>query len=57
MFDLQVPEVITWRCTQHAVPSRDELETMILHHIGETPAGTQVPADHPDSWLRLLGIL
>ena len=51
------PETITWNDEEYDVPSFEELEFMVFDSICETPDGVSVEPDHPDSWLRLLGLI
>lgn len=51
------PKAIHWKGRIHEVPSMPEIEKWVLDSVCETPDGDTVEPDHPDSWLRLLGIV
>jgi hypothetical protein len=48
---------ITWRGQDYPVPSDEEIGEWVAGDTCETPDGETVEPDHPDSWLRLLGII
>lgn len=57
MFPTELPKSITWRGQVYDVPSMDEIEEWVCDSVCETPDGDTVEPDHPDSWLRLLGLI
>ena len=52
-----LPQSIVWRGKVYDVPSIDELEEWMCDSGCETPEGDWVEPDHPDSWLRVLGMI
>src|SRR5690606_34111181 len=52
---MPLPETIIWKGNEHEVPDLAETEEFVFDSVGETPNGEAVEADHPDSWLSLLG--
>ena len=50
-------ETIIWRGIEYEVPDAHTLEMWVFDSVCETPEGETVEHDHPDSWLRLLGLV
>lgn len=50
-------EVLEWRGEVYDVPCEADLEAWVFDSVCETPDGVTVEPDHPDSWLRLLGLI
>ena len=46
-----------WRRVWMPLPSDAELQEWACDSVCETPDGRSVEPDHPDSWLRLLGLV
>ncbi|MEZ5325905.1 MAG: hypothetical protein R3F19_12695 [Verrucomicrobiales bacterium] len=57
MNTIGLPETITWRGDDYALPTEAEIEFWTLDSVCETPDGDIVEPDHPDSWLSLLGLV
>lgn len=47
----------TWKGQVYNVPSDEEIQDWMMDGDCETPDGDVVEPDHPDSWLRLLGLI
>jgi hypothetical protein len=48
---------IHWRGKWWRLPTDTELEVWTFDSVCETPDGRIVEPDHPDSWLRILGLV
>lgn len=51
------PEFVIWRGKKYPTPTLEELEWWTFDGVCETPEGDAVEPDHPDSWLRILGLI
>jgi len=51
------PITIEWNGEEYEVPSFEEIESWVYDSVCETPDGCRVEPDHPDSWLRILGLI
>ena len=51
------PTTITWNGEEYEVPSFAEIESWVYDSVCETPDGCIVEPDHPDSWVRILGLI
>lgn len=54
---LNLPKTIIWRGEEYEVPDMETIESFVFDSVCETPDGETVEPDHPDSWLRLLGLI
>tara|TARA_R100000808_G_scaffold24765_1_gene58166 strand:- start:4729 stop:4890 length:162 start_codon:yes stop_codon:yes gene_type:complete len=52
-----IPKVITWQGREFMTPDMEQIEEWVWDSVCETPDGDPVEPDHPDSWLRLLGLI
>lgn len=48
---------VTWRGKDYPSPTTGEVREWVMDSVCETPDGRTVEPDHPDSWLRLLGLV
>jgi hypothetical protein len=54
---MELAETIIWKGSEYDAPDMDTLEEWAFDSVCETPDGVTVEHDHPDSWLRLLGLV
>ena len=52
----QEAPTIEWRGSTYAIPDMETVEDWIFGETCETPDGQTVEHDHPDGWLRLIGV-
>lgn len=46
-----------WRGEWYETPTNGQLEEWVSDSVCETPDGDTVDPDHPESWLRILGLI
>lgn len=51
------PETIEFKGETYDTPDMEELREWVFDSVCETPDGRTVEPDHPESWLRLLGLI
>ena len=51
------PKQVKWFGKIYDVPDSDVLHELWLVELSVTPEGKEVPLDHPESWLNILGLI
>tara|TARA_Y100000034_G_C6819005_1_gene368674 strand:+ start:192 stop:359 length:168 start_codon:yes stop_codon:yes gene_type:complete len=51
------PKQVKWFGKIYDVPGSDVLHELWLVELSLTPEGKEVPVDHPESWLNILGLI
>lgn len=52
-----LPSHVTFNGVEYQTPDEAQIAAWMNDSVCETPDGDTVEPDHPDSWLRLLGLM